>query len=223
MIAVWFDIDGTLLDTGGAGGGAFKRALRRHYQLDDAMDYIRFAGATDLQIVEDVFARNGEEAIPADVQVFFDSLEHEYDESFQKEPPQILEGVRALVEALAEVDDVVLGLLTGNAERLAYTKLRHVELDHFFDHGGFGDQHACRKELASIALKRATEQHGPIRRKVVLGDTPRDVEAAQTVGATAIAVATGGYSHEELIAIVKIRQDDVRTGRDQVVAAILAE
>ena len=69
----------------------------------------------------------------------------------------------------------------------------------------------------------STEQHGPIRRKVVLGDTPRDVEAAQAVGATAIAVATGGYSHEELVATgADIVLPDFND-RDQVVAAILAE
>ena len=69
MIAVWFDIGGTLLDTGGSGGNAFKQALRRQYQLDDDMDYIRFAGATDLQIVHDVF-KHIFSSPPEDIQRF---------------------------------------------------------------------------------------------------------------------------------------------------------
>jgi len=198
VIAVWFDIDGTLLDTGGSGGNAFKQALRRQYQLDDDMDYIRFAGATDLQIVRDVFKHNNFSSPPEDIQRFFDSLDQEYETAFTATPPRILEGARDLLEALSRHDAVTLGLLTGNAERLAYTKLRHVQLEHFFDHGGFGDQHPCRNELATLALQQATERYGTIHQSFVLGDTPRDVEAAHAIGATSIAVATGRYSTSEL-------------------------
>ena len=200
MIAVWFDIDGTLVDTGGSGGEAFKQTLRNHYDLDDPMEYIGFAGATDAGLLHDVMQRN-QRSFPEDQgHSFYQALLPAYEASFSATPPKALAGTKELLEQLAGDERCVLGLLTGNAELLAYTKLRHVALDHFFDHGGFGDQHPDRNHLAHLAKEEATKKFGPLTRSVVIGDTPRDVEAAHAVGATAIAVATGGFTAEQLTA-----------------------
>jgi phosphoglycolate phosphatase-like HAD superfamily hydrolase len=201
-VVVWFDIDGTLLDTGGAGSRAYGIAVRRHFGIEVDMSRIHFSGATDLGVLEDILTHHGQADRLCQASAFFESLESAYDEAFTATPITVFEGVRALLQDLDDDANCLLGLVTGNAKRLAYNKLRHVQLDHHFDHGGFGDDDADRKEMARLAHERAhaLNRGNALSKTYLVGDTPRDISAAHAIGAMAIGVATGGYDAEALLA-----------------------
>lgn len=201
-VAVWFDIDGTLLDTGGAGSCAYGIAVRRHFGIEVDMNRIHFPGATDLGVLEDILTHHGQADGLSQADAFFESIESAYDEAFTATPITVFEGVRELLQGLDDDADCLLGLVTGNAKRLAYNKLRHVQLEHHFDHGGFGDDHADRKEMARLAHERARalNKGHALSKTYLVGDTPRDISAAHAIGAMAIGVATGGYDAEALLA-----------------------
>jgi phosphoglycolate phosphatase-like HAD superfamily hydrolase len=114
----------------------------------------------------------------------------------------VLPGVFGLLNALTTHDATVqLGLLTGNTRLAAEVKLRHFDLWGEFKLGAFGDDHACRNELASIAERRAKQVIGDSllsEEILVIGDTPRDVECAQSIGAKSLAVATGNFDSATL-------------------------
>jgi phosphoglycolate phosphatase len=186
---VLFDIDGTLVDVRGAGRRAFSRALALTWGIDDDLAHVTFAGATDLGVLSQLAARHA-----IDVRAhgtFFAHMARTRDEELVREPPIALPHARDSLEVLAARDDVVLGLLTGNARACAHLKLQRAQLPARFAHGGYGDEHADRNELA----RRARAGH---ERVVVVGDTMKDVEAARAIGARAIAVCTGRYGRDEL-------------------------
>ena len=113
----------------------------------------------------------------------------------------LMPGARELLEALHHYDHLHLALLTGNYREAAEIKLQHFELWDFFEWGAFSDDHADRNQLVPIAKSRAETYDIPveaIERVIVIGDTPHDVECARVAGATCIAVATGGYTVEQL-------------------------
>jgi phosphoglycolate phosphatase-like HAD superfamily hydrolase len=96
---------------------------------------------------------------------------------------------------------VAIGLLTGNTRAGAFRKLQHYRIDHYFSFGGFGDDYACRNEVAGSALRSAAEHLGiqpDPQQTWVVGDTPNDIKCAQSIGANVIAVATGTFTQEEL-------------------------
>jgi phosphoglycolate phosphatase-like HAD superfamily hydrolase len=110
-------------------------------------------------------------------------------------------GARQLLEALQEYDHLHLALLTGNYRDAAEIKLQHFEIWDFFEWGAFSDDHQDRNELVPIARSRAETYDIPaeaIERVIVIGDTPHDVECARVAGAKSIAVATGGFTVEQL-------------------------
>jgi phosphoglycolate phosphatase-like HAD superfamily hydrolase len=198
-----FDIDGTLILSGGAGERGLNRAIERVYGATDALSGLAVAGRTDLAVVTDVLARLGVEPTPDAV----DRLRTVYLEHLAVEivkPARtasgVLPGVEPLLDAMAARRDIGVGLLTGNFEAGARIKLSHFALWPRFAFGAFGDDHVDRRALVPVALARARAAGHvtPIHRVIVVGDTPLDVDCAHAHGARAIAVATGTFSRAAL-------------------------
>ncbi len=198
---ILFDIDGTLLLSGGAGQLAMNRAISEAFGLTDLDCDIPAAGRTDRAITTDLFQYFG---VTTDdvrwaqfVATYFELLPLAMEEL----KGYLLPGIPNLLEQLAARPDVTLGLLTGNFEEGAWIKLRHFEIDRYFRFGGFGDHHFDRDDVARLAYE-ATHQH--LGRRVepcdvwVLGDTPSDIRCGKAIGARTVAVATGMFTATEL-------------------------
>ena len=204
---VLFDIDGTLLLSGGAGRRAVLRAIADEAAIDaETVDRVRFDGKTDPAIVSELFATAGRagECNPDRIQRVIDRylIHLEADLAINAHRATVMPGVFALLDRLAADSRVVLGLLTGNVSQGASAKLRAVGIaPDRFRLGAYGSDHAVRSELPPIAVERAVpffgrQVTGP--EVVIIGDTPADVTCGQGIGARAIAVATGGFSTEQL-------------------------
>ena len=201
---VLFDIDGTLVLTGGAGVRAMNRACEAIIGHTDALTGIPVAGRTDWIILHDTLRRIGHE-LDEDL---FDRLRAAYLQNLREEILQpgrgvknVMPGVRDLLDTLGRRDDVFLGLLTGNFEEGARIKLEHFDLWRHFRCGAFGDDAADRNALVPFALARARERglaDIPPQHVIVVGDTPHDVACAHAVDAVAVGVATGSFSASEL-------------------------
>lgn len=204
MSLLLFDIDGTLLLSGGAGIRAMTRAFETVFGVADAFANADVAGRTDTFLVSNALARAGIDDTPEAHERFRAAyVELLHDEI--KRPPQgrcgLMPGVEPLLPVLRQQDSLHLALLTGNFERAAYTKLGHFGIDHFFEWGVFGEESSDRNELAHVARRRAEERAIPARsveRAIVIGDTPHDITCARAIGARVIAVATGNYSVAQL-------------------------
>jgi len=194
-----FDIDGTLVTTGGVGRRAVDRAFARCHGRSDACSAIRFDGMTDRSI-----ARLGLQAIGAEASdAAIDALLDAYLEELRAEllvadadRYRVHAGVHEALRVAAE-RGMALGLGTGNVRRGAELKLEHVGLYHHFDFGGFGCDHELRVELIRKGAERGAARLGqPLSacRVVVIGDTPKDIDAARGIGAESIGVATGSFS-----------------------------
>ena len=205
MRLVLFDIDGTLLNSAGLGRASMRRALGSIFGSPGNPAY-RYDGKTDKQIVRDVMRLEGhsDEHIDSQMQklieIYLDGLrEGAASGKFDVRP---LDGVIELLDALEPRDDVVLGLLTGNVESGARTKLTAAGIDpDRFRVNAFGSDHEHRPELPAIAQRRANEQLGldiAGDRMVVIGDTPADIACGRSLGAKAIGVASGHYTVEDL-------------------------
>jgi phosphoglycolate phosphatase-like HAD superfamily hydrolase len=200
---ILFDIDGTLVLTGGAGGRAMARAFEDVFGLQHGMASISMAGRTDAWIVAQMAANHG---LPFTEDVF-DRFHEAYisylQEEIHKPGPQkgVLPGVRAVLEALKSHTGAHLALLTGNFERGAQIKLEYFDLWRYFGVGAFGDRTHDRNSLLETALARVAAAGGPSvtpADTVVVGDTPLDVAVAVAGGARSLAVATGSYGVEAL-------------------------
>ncbi len=205
MKLVLFDIDGTLLHSDGAGRRAINRALVEAFGTSGP-DAHGFDGKTDPQIVSELMTLAG--VAPALVAARMDTVFARYVEFLREEIVQpdhaarTYPGVPDLLDALEAMDDVVLGLLTGNVKPGAEVKLGAVGLAPArFRVGAFGSDHAVRAELPAIAQARARAllaRDVPGRDMVVIGDTPADVTCGRGVGARAIGVTTGRYTAADL-------------------------
>lgn len=205
MKLVLFDIDGTLLLSDGAGRRAIYRALREVFGATGPEDY-HFDGKTDPQIVRELMrlAGHGDDHIDARMELllkrYLACLHEEL--SAPGHRPYALPGVPGLLDVLESHAGVVIGLLTGNLEQGARAKLEAVGLDpRRFRVGAYGSDHEERPELPAIAQQRAKRQLGldvDGAAIVVIGDTPADLTCGRALGASAIGVATGRYSVEEL-------------------------
>ena len=199
---VLFDIDGTLVLTGGAGGRAMTLAFRDLFAVDDAFQGIPLPGRTDAWILSDAATAHG---IPHDALVRFPEIyvEHLIVELVKPGSGRkgVMPGVRELLDRLAARDDIFLALLTGNYEAAARLKLEHFDLWRYFRCGAFGDDAPDRNGLLPKAIARIAACGGPTffpADAIVIGDTPLDVAVATVGGARSIAVATGNYSVEQL-------------------------
>lgn len=200
-IVLW-DIDNTLLYTGGAGSLGMARAFEDLYGVPDAFRSVEFSGRTDTAIFRDCARANGitEDALPAEQQRFLDAYVPHLATALAEVEGKLMPGVRGVLDALAARDDVVQGLGTGNFRAGGQLKLRHYEIDSYFPGcvGGFGEDAEHRSDMVGRGIERllAAERNG--ERIVIIGDTPHDVTAALANDAFALGVATGKDSEQVL-------------------------
>ncbi|NCC50763.1 MAG: HAD family hydrolase [Spartobacteria bacterium] len=201
ITVVFFDIDGTLLETGGAGKEAFQNAITKAAGAPIDISHVNFAGATDLDLFRNILAGAGRVSDPAKEALFFQALAAEMEAVMDGRTIRVFPGVQALLDALSARPEALVGLVTGNIDEGARIKLAHAGLHGHFMLGAFGCEHADRMEIARLALRRAEQALLPgqrITRKALVGDTPSDMAAARAVEAVAIGVATGRYTLAQL-------------------------
>lgn len=202
FLLLW-DIDGTLITSGGASLRALRHALNSVFGIAVFPGGIEYAGCTDRWIVRQIFAKcnlpENEVNFRNYMAAYLDALPGE----MAKPGARVLPGVRALLDEAPSRGTVTQGLLTGNSRRAAEIKLCCHGLWHHFPFGAFGDDSERRDELGQHGLRRAREHRGidfAPSQVWVIGDTPHDVRCAHAIGANSLAVATGGHSASELAA-----------------------
>ena len=210
---ILFDIDCTLVDTGGAGLAALTEAVREVFGEDGPP--LDLAGSTDSGIVRGMFAhfqRPFDAAVEEEFYLnYLPRMQANLNDSSYG--GRVLDGVHELIASL-EDGNHTLGLMTGNIERGAIIKSSHYGLAEHFGFGSYGDDHWDRNKLGPIALTRAEQATGRVftaEETLVIGDTPKDVACAHAFGARCAAVATGKSNEEELAAC----------GADKVVANLV--
>jgi phosphoglycolate phosphatase-like HAD superfamily hydrolase len=199
---VLFDIDGTLIHTGGAGEQAFARVCASEFHIPNGAECLHFAGRTDPAIAREFFQRHHIEPSQENFRRFFDRYVFWLDHLLGQLAGRVLPGVRELLRDLrALAQRPVLGLLTGNIRLGAQIKLSHYRLWEHFQTGGFGDDHEDRNQIAAIARARGNRLLGNKLRGeeiLVIGDTPHDIACARAIDAKVLAVATGRFGLQQL-------------------------
>ena len=199
---VLFDIDGTLVHTGGAGMEAFRQTFAEEFKARDGIEKLKFAGRTDVSIVREFFGVHNIAATPENFRRFFEQYVFRLDHVLARNQTATCPGVREFIHALQSLTQPpVLGLLTGNIRLGAEIKLRHFGLWDLFETGAFADDHEDRDQIAVAAHKRASralQQDLRGEEILVIGDTPFDIRCGRAIGAKVLAVATGGATLKEL-------------------------
>lgn len=200
--AVLFDVDGTLLVTGGAGGEAWQRGFQELHGIEANIAEHTDAGMTDPEIAAIVFreviGREGSQAERSKAIAAY--LRHLPDTVAESGGYRLMPGVEELLEELIE-RGLLLGLVTGNIEAAAHIKLSRGRLNRFFSFGGYGSDSPDRTEVTRMALRRGELVSGGTLSDgacIAVGDTPRDVDAGHGAGIRVAGVATGNYSVVEL-------------------------
>jgi len=194
-----FDIDGTLITTGGAGTRAMNLAFENLFGIKDAFKHIKMAGKTDIQIMKEgmskhgIFMNHGNLKNMKEMYLYY--LAREINNPYKGPKPGVLGTLNRLRE-----EGHLIGLLTGNLKEGARIKLGACGIYHYFIDGAFGSDHEDRDALLPIAIEKFRKRgyEFSINDCVIVGDTPRDVRCAKVHNAFCIAVATGPYSIEEL-------------------------
>ncbi len=199
---VLFDIDGTLIDPGGAGRRSVSNAFYQMFSIRDAFTGITMAGKTDIQIIKEGLSvhglPSGDGALSSIVSQYLKNLRIE----INNKGKHVMPGVVELLNALKTTDGYWLGLLTGNIERGARIKLGAFGLNEYFAVGAFGDDNEDRNRLLPIAVEKLRKTENidiNYSDCIVIGDTPKDVQCSKPFGATSIVVSTGPYSYESLL------------------------
>ncbi|MFL5780257.1 MAG: HAD family hydrolase [Thermoleophilaceae bacterium] len=200
--AALFDIDGTLISSGGAGGVAWREAFEELYGVPADIGKFSDAGMTDPEVGRLTFeAVIGHPPSPDELaRVLMARQRHLPRAVAESEGYRVLPGVRERLDQLHR-DGVLLGLTTGGTEAAAHIKLARGDLNHYFSFGGYGSDSPDRTELTKRAIERAAVVLGhPVDPATVpiVGDTPLDIEAAKAAGAIAVGVATGHFSVDQL-------------------------
>jgi len=198
--AYLFDIDGTLLNAyGGAHYNAFHSALKNSFNLDCKIDGVQLHGNTDIGILRAVLAREGLNNGELEAKLS-ETLEHMCDE-VEKNRGQltasVCPGIPELVETLRR-QKKLLGVATGNLERIGWMKVEAGNLREYFSFGAFADRHEKREDIFCNGVAEVKRRLGPSATVCVIGDTPFDIHAAKSAGIPVIAVATGIYSLDQL-------------------------
>jgi phosphoglycolate phosphatase-like HAD superfamily hydrolase len=195
-----FDIDGTLLNSGGAGKAAIEAALVEEFGVTLRVE-VTYSGRTDRAIGRDLLHLHGIEPTTDNWQRLVHGYLARLPASLRSNGGTVCRGIPSLLKTLSTRQGIFLGLLTGNIREGARLKLGHFDLYHFFAFGGFGDLHFERDDVAREALA-AVRAHVHCDHRAdriwVIGDTPLDVRCARAIGARAVAVATGWHSIEQL-------------------------
>jgi phosphoglycolate phosphatase len=199
---VLFDIDGTLVQTGGAGTRAFSKTFATEFKLHKGTEKMKFAGRTDVSLVREFFKIHGLPETPEHFSQFFERYVFWLDHILTRSDGNTCKGVREFIRDLQALPQPpVLGLLTGNIRLGAELKLRHFGLWEIFETGAFADDHEDRNHIAVAALERGRRVVGENlqpQEMIVVGDTPFDIRCGRFIGAKVLAVATGGATLEEL-------------------------
>jgi phosphoglycolate phosphatase-like HAD superfamily hydrolase len=201
MPIILFDIDGTLIRTGGAGKAAMEAGLCAAFGVARVRDSVSYSGRTDVAISDSLLRVHGIDPTPENRRTLQEAYLARLPESLKRRGGKVCPGVPELLAAVSGKPGVLLGLLTGNVRAGAEQKLSYFGLWEFFPCGGFGDEHFERDDVARSALASVREYLG---RDVdpaevwVIGDTPHDVSCARAIGANSVAVATGWHPHDEL-------------------------
>jgi phosphoglycolate phosphatase len=201
-LLLW-DVDGTLIQTGGAGSAAMAIALERAHGCAPELAHVDLAGRTDHWIARRLLEAHDITSTPEAVAAFFDAYVEALPDALASHEGEVLPGIAELLSAFTARPDVVQGLLTGNTTRAARLKLEHYGLWQYFTFGVFGDDTELRAELGPLALADARYRHGAEflpEHAIVIGDTPHDIDCGKALGARTVAVATGRYRLEELAA-----------------------
>jgi phosphoglycolate phosphatase len=199
-LLLW-DIDGTLVNTGGAGVESLKRMVRDRFGAADDLQDIEIAGKTDMSILRDILRKYEIEATDESLRGFAENYIAGLAAELPRCTGRVLPGILELLTRTAQQPHIVHGLLTGNLRRGAQLKLEHYKLWQFFAFGAFADDHHDRNELGAFAVRRALEATGETfapDQIDVIGDTGHDIACGKAFGARTIAVATGSWPRERL-------------------------
>jgi phosphoglycolate phosphatase len=201
MLLFLFDIDGTLLWSGGAGVAALNAAFWELFGIENSLQGISCDGMTDPAIVRVALRRHQLDS-QENVQKILERYTDRLPESLMKATGiRLMEGVKESLEYLRGCKDILCGLATGNVQKGAWTKLGHSGIAAYFTYGGFGSDSEERYELVQAALHRGRLRAKNIWAKpVVIGDTPLDINAGKKVGALTVGVATGRFDLRSLAA-----------------------
>ncbi len=195
-----FDIDGTLIQTGGAGSKAMQIAFAALWRREDGFARIEFSGRTDRAILRDaLFAQAcSDNLFDDDVRRFKRAYFRRLPQTLAACEGRVLPGVPRLLETLSSQPGASVGLSTGNFRTSAGLKLRHYGIDSYFRFGGFGDRVEERPALVEIAMRAARRAFGNHATVFVIGDTVHDITSAKAHNAVAVGVTTGPSNAEEL-------------------------
>jgi phosphoglycolate phosphatase len=227
-----FDIDQTLVNTGGAGLRALDRACFKLFALEKAMDGISPHGKTDPAIAREILrVRLGlaaDSVVPALISSTLEAYTGFLEEEVQTSPAyRVLPGIAAMLDEMLPRRDVMLGLATGNIEPGARIKLERGNLNRYFTFGGFGSDSEDRAELVRRGAEKAADKNGARiapSNVFVIGDTPLDIEAGRSAGFNTVGVATGSYSvHQLLDSGATIAVADLEQGRDHFLRSTFME
>jgi phosphoglycolate phosphatase-like HAD superfamily hydrolase len=203
-VVVLFDVDETLIHTGGSGARSWKAAFQKLYGIPADIGQHSSAGETDPQVARATFTAVVGHDPSADElgRLYAQYLLHLADDILTSEQYRVLPGAEQTLLALGEAG-VMLGLVSGAMEGAARTKLIPANLNRFFIFGAYGSDSPDRPELTRIGIHKATFLHDQLSpaQVYVVGDTPRDIESAKAAGAVSVGVASGHYSTEELEAV----------------------
>ncbi len=200
---ILWDIDGTLIRSGGAGARALNRAFEDLYGMPNACDAVDWGGMTDPLIVDILIDFHFRRPATAEdrEKTLAGYLSYLPEEIAAAPEYRVLPGVEAAVKAMHGSRDYHQGLGTGNLEEGGRIKLARADLGKYFEWGGFASDHDKRAELIRIGIEKGRRAAGteiPLSRTVIIGDTLRDIDAARACGAKVVAVATGAKELHEL-------------------------
>jgi phosphoglycolate phosphatase len=199
---VLFDIDGTLVHTGGAGIKAFAKVFQTEFNAHDGFEKLKFAGRTDVSLVREFFKYHNVAETLKNFDRFFERYVFWLDYILAHSHTEACPGVWEFIGALKKLpNSPLIGLLTGNIRLGAEIKLRHFDLWKEFEIGGFADDNEDRDLIAAAARDRGRRILGKNLRDdeiLVIGDTPFDIRCGRAINAKVLAVATGGATLEEL-------------------------
>jgi phosphoglycolate phosphatase-like HAD superfamily hydrolase len=196
-----FDIDGTLLLTGGAGKVAFEEAFEEIFEIPNAWGNLDPHGKTDPAIFDEVAQRElGRLLSSGEFELLMERYEEIFEERIQESPRfELMPGVIEILEHLSRDPEIFLALATGNFERAGRMKLKRGGVEHYFLTGGFGNDARERDKILLAAIAYA-EEHARERfekhRTFVIGDTEYDIAAAKKAGVRSIAVLTNGRTRK---------------------------